>query len=235
MDEKHIRLVLGKLNNIIEQGVELPLYWQYEKDGGRLNNIDEDKALIFLSHIGIVKLGHVQAILNTPVYTSKDGALSIKSQPFEVDLPARKILENGVDYEKLQKALMKYGLVEDEKKKTMVKLRLSSDGEEAYIVMGGKKYRIDTYAKAYGTKKRVFIKAYNSDGTRINIADFDEDYLKGYNHNFQQVFRQGIFTREPLCWFMDIGIRAMRVQRIIAIDKEQYEWIKRNLSEQYDD
>lgn len=227
--------MLGKLNNIIEQGVELPLYWRYEKDGGRLKNIDEDKALNFLSHMGIVRLGHMQATLNTPVYTSKDGALAIQSQPFEVDLPTRKILENGVDYKKLQKALTEYGLVEDINRKTMVKLRLSSDGEEAYIVMGGKKYRIDTYAKAYGTKKRVFTKAYNADGARIGIADFDGEYLKGYNHNFQQVFRQGVFAREPLCWFMDIGVRAMRVQRIITVDNEQYEWIKQNLSEQHDD
>lgn len=234
MDEKYIRLVLNKLNNIVEQGIELPLYWQYEKDGGQPSNIEEDRALVFLSHMGVVKLGHMQTIWNLPTYTSKSGTLTATTQTLKTNLPVRKILNNGIDCKELQKTCTKYGLAGNNKK-TIITLRLSSDNEEAHIIMGRKKYRIDAFAKAYGTKKKIFVKAYNADGTRISVADFNEDYIKGYNHNFQQVFKQGIFAHEPLCWFMDLSIKVMRIRRTITIDEKQCEWLKYNLSEQNDD
>ena len=225
MDDEYIRLVLAKINDIVESGKSLPCEWNYDKPGGYSSNIEEDKALSFLNNTGVIDLEPLEAERTIPVFCQKDdGSLGYKSKIIRTHSGSRQIKTNGIHYNLLQLANKEYKLPSNIKK--VAELRLSSDKKIAYIVVDKHRYLIKGFRKTSGTKRQVFLDAYKSDEKPIYVGTYEDSKVGSYKNNFLQLFR-GNLWQGPLALFMDIEAQTMSVKHKIIVNGLQLEIIER--------
>lgn len=224
MNDKYIRLVLAKINDIVENGKSLPCEWNYDKPGGYPGNIEEDKALSFLNNTGVIDLEPLEIEQTIPVFCQKDdGSLGYKTKTIRTHVGSRRIKANGIHYNLLQLANKKYKLPNNIKK--VAELRLSPDKKIAYIVVDKHRYLIKGFRKTSGTKRQVFLDAYRNNEEPIYVGTYEDSQVGSYKNNFLQLFRSNLW-KGPLSLFMDIKAQTMSVKHRIIVNSSQLEIIE---------
>lgn len=221
MDEKYIRLVLDKLNNIVEQGIELPLYWQYEKDGGQPNNTEEDKVLTMLTHKRII----ASSLFTLPdliSYYDEEHNLKFKSEDAKEMVPKRQV--RIINYERLEGEIGKYGAINNSNGKNSVELILDGDNEIVFLLINGEKRILDIN---WGTKVfDIFREAYEKDG--VLLSKNYQTQLKHYGGSFRKIMHSSNYRDGSVLRKFIVVCEARRLQvikKITDLPQESIDWL----------
>lgn len=221
MDERYIRLVLNKLNNIVEQGIELPLYWQYEKDGGQPNNIEEDKVLTMLTHKRVI----ASSLFTLPdliSYYDEDHNLKFKSEDEKEVIPKRQV--RIINYERLNGEIEKYGAINNNGEKNSVELILDEDDEIVFLLINGEKRILDIN---WGTKVfDIFREAYDKGG--VLLSKNYQKQLKHYGGSFRKIMHSSNYGDGSVLRKFIVICEARRLQvtkKITNLPQENINWL----------
>lgn len=221
MDEKYIRLVLNKLNNIVEQGVELPLYWRYEKDGGQPNNIDEDRVLTMLTHKRVI----ASSLFTLPdliSYYDEEHNPKFKSEEEKEMIPKRQV--RIINYERLKKEIEKYGTIDNGKGGNSVELVLDEDNEIVFLLINGEKRILDIN---WGTKVfDIFREAYEKGG--VLLSKNYQTQLKHYGGSFRKIMHSSNYRDGSVLRKFIVVCEARRLQvtkKITDLPQENINWL----------